>query len=232
MSEYEFDENGGHKPIDKGNGRKSIPTLGCGKCEAAFFNADAREKHLREKHPFNNYGAHWEAIQLARIRPDVPEFGKMLGLWRGTAEEGLEGWKEEDSPINVPEFLEREGRKDRLSEISDRKDEIQSHPAYKYVQELKSHLNQMVAVARQSTTSDRENEDIANSRDDAEYHINNLAAYHTIGKSVDEERSHAAWLENHVNNIAAYYDDEDLAESHENHVYDLLNDLVEHGIHG
>lgn len=236
MSEenYEFDENGGHKPIrrvdENGKITARIPMLGCGTCEAAFYNAPAREKHLREKHPFKNYGAHPEAIMMARMRPELAEG---LGLWGPDSGGGghLEGWSETYAPMNVKEFMEQQKQADAYHEIEDRKGEIESHPVHRYVNEGLSQISLIHAIARQNAKTDSETQDLDQSREAAEFHLKNLGAYHSIGVSMNGDMKHASELDYHVDNMLNYHENEDHAEKLSVDFNNNLFNIYENSVH-
>ena len=223
--EYEFDENGGHKPINHGDGSWSEPMLDCGFCNAGFFNADAKQKHIKQKHPFQNYGAGFREIQLAPIRP---EMSKMLGLWEGKPEEDLGGWSEAHAPMNVSEFLETERRKDVIDSQETNRDKIDSHPITKHIHALRSDLNLLEAEARANSGSE-EDDEIRESRNNAEHELRQAHAGIAIGQSIDEPGHHLGRALEHGEDMA-YYLPEDrqehwqnrLAEHHER-ILDFLN---------
>lgn len=219
---YEFDENGGHKPIKNEDGSVSEPALGCNFCDANFFRADAREKHTRQKHPFENYGANPSEIHLVRIRP---EMAKMFGVWQGNPEEDLGGWSEHEAPVNVPEFLEGERRKDVFDAQETRRDEIDRHPITKHIHALRSDLNLLEAEAKANSGSEDDN-DIREERNNAEQELRQAHAGIAIGKSIDEPGIHLGRALDHGENLT-YYLPEHRQEHWQNKLYEHNENILD-----
>jgi hypothetical protein len=223
--EYEFDENGGHKDKISPDGKRTSPGLGCNFCNAGFYTADAREKHSRQKHPFENYGANPGEIDLVRIRP---EMAKLFGVWQGKPEEDLGGWSEHEAPVNVAEFLEGERRKDVFDAQETRRDEIDRHPITKHIHALRSDLNLLEAEAKANSGSD-DDSDIREERTNAEHELRQAHAGIAIGKSINEPGIHLGRALEHGEGLSYYLPEErqehwqnKLYEHHEN-ILDFLN---------
>lgn len=175
-NEYEFDEHGGHAPINNPDGSQSMPILGCGArgCKAAFFTHQARSSHIKATHPQMSSGASQEMITLARIRPELAE--KF-----GISQEEL------NSPMNMEEF----NRQQHIADVVDYQKKnwhmVSSHPIFKHIHEVNAEANMLGAAMGQN---DSEPEEIHEMRDQVNQHMMQWAAGHVLGKSVDEPDTH------------------------------------------
>jgi hypothetical protein len=173
---YEFDEHGGHKPIENSNGSTSIPILGCGSpgCKAAFFKPEARTLHIRATHPHMNSGPSEGMIQLARIRP---ELAKAFGM----------SDEEVNAPMNVQEFNHQQHIADVVDHQKKNWHLVTSHPIFQNVHAINAEANMLGAAMGQN---DYGPEEVREMRDKVNQHLMQWAAGNVLGKSVEEPWRH------------------------------------------
>jgi hypothetical protein len=196
MSEenYEFDEYGGHKSIEKtdADGKKSygIPMLGCGTCPASFFKMDARKAHIETMHPTENSGPSEDMIRMARVNPQV---GEALGISQ----------EEARAPINVEEFQQHQRISDVVAHQSANTDRVNNHPIMRPFEETMSHVRMMEAAAL-SNSSQQYHEDIRDHTRMVHEHLLQYAHAAAGNGSVLKPNQHLNTAHDHMDELADY----------------------------
>jgi hypothetical protein len=211
--EYEFDEFGGHKPIDKGNGRTSMPMFACaGGCPARFFTNDARVAHIKTMHPTANSGPTEEMIQLARIRPELAE---SFGIDKDQLHQ----------PMNVREFEEQNRISDVLAHQNKHYDKITSHPSWRHFQVLMSDVRMLHAAGMANSSREYTKNRLDEHMDEINTHGTQFVAGVAMGKSVHSPEWHLRQMDDSLDSMLDYVPEEQY-KHHDGIVTDSLNKMV------